>query len=73
MGQLVWAIELLVDFAYWRDLTKNPDNEDERLRWVKMCHRLGSTQAWRIVNGRHRLVDTMSNQNRRRKRRSTGA
>lgn len=71
MGQLVWAIELLTDFAEWRSYTGNPDDESERLRWVKMCHRLGSYQALQIV-GKQQGIDMMSNQNRRRKRRSTG-
>jgi len=46
---MMWAIELEYDFYLWRRLTKAPDDLSERKRWVKMCHRLGSHQAWEIV------------------------
>ena len=46
---MIWAIELTIGFARWRELTGNPDEEQERLRWVKMCHRLGSSKAIEIV------------------------
>jgi hypothetical protein len=47
---MIWAIELEVDFQNWRKLTKGFDTPDERLRWIKMCHRLGSHQAVTIVH-----------------------
>ena len=46
---MYWAIELEIDFARWRAFTGAPDDHDERLRWLKMCHRLGSHQAYEIV------------------------
>lgn len=46
---MMWAIELEYDFARWRALTGAPDDERERMSWLKMCHRLGSHQAYEIV------------------------
>jgi hypothetical protein len=42
---MLWAIELEVGFAEWRELVQARDDPAERLRWVKMCHRLGSKMA----------------------------
>jgi hypothetical protein len=62
MDQLFWAIELTVDFDGWRILTKQPDTEYERWRWIKMCHRLGSHSAHGIVAEQRMrvMLDTMS-------------
>ena len=47
---MMWAIELEYDFARWRALTGSQlDDKCERIRWLKMCHRLGSHQAYEIV------------------------
>ena len=46
---MLWAIELTIGFAQWRAMVGGPDDEIERLRWLKMCHRLGSTKALEIV------------------------
>jgi hypothetical protein len=46
---MLWAIELTVGFAQWRAVVGGPDDETERLRWLKMCHRLGSMTALDIV------------------------
>lgn len=49
---MMWAIELEIDYAGWCALTKaKVDDRQERERWVKMCHRLGSTAAKDIVAG----------------------
>jgi len=60
---MMWALELEYDFARWRALTGAPDDESERKRWVKMCHRLGSHQAYEIVVARQARIDKMSKRN----------
>ena len=57
---MMWAIELTIGFMQWRERMGGPDDQPERLRWVKLCHRLGSEAALRIVD-RHQRVDKMSN------------
>jgi hypothetical protein len=52
---LRWLIELEVDYQLWRKLVKaKVDDRVERERWVKMCHRIGSSMAREIVVERKR-------------------
>lgn len=50
MGELMWAVELEVDYRQWCTLVKaRIDDKVEREKWLKMCHRLGSHTASEIV------------------------
>jgi hypothetical protein len=54
-----WLIELEVDYQQWRKLTKaKVDDKVERVRWIKMCHRLGSAMSKKVVANRPRAMKT---------------
>ena len=62
---MIWAIELEVSFQGWRAITGNPDDESERLRWLKMVIRLGSHTSIGIAaeqKMRWLVADIMSNE-----------
>lgn len=60
IGELGWAIELVVMYQRWCDardratrLTGRPDDVlFHKQQWVRMCVRLGDDAAYRIITAR---------------------